>query len=118
MGPGTLKGEIAVGDFNEDGAPDVAFPLTHGTFSPVAGPNPKSTKVQIFLGDGNGSLVAGDTLTVGEEPHTATTADFNGDGHADLAVTNRTSGSVSVALGDGQGHFTISSPTSIINAAD
>ena len=44
-------------------------------------------------------------LTVGQKPHTAITTDFNGDGHADLAATNRRDGTVSILLGNGQGAF-------------
>ena len=34
------------------------------------------------------------------------TPDFNKDGHLDLAVSNRTDGTVSILLGDGTGNFT------------
>jgi len=53
--------------------------------------------------------VAGPVLTVGQEPHTVVTGDFNHDGHLDLANTNRTDGTISILLGDGHGNF--SAPT-------
>ena len=110
LGRGILEGEIALGDFNEDGSLDVAFPVSslqiHGM---------PSTEVLIFFNDGSGALTAGPTLTVGQEPHTVITADVNNDGHLDLAVSNKTDGTVSVLLGDGHGNFTVSSTTSILS---
>jgi hypothetical protein len=99
LGAGNLKGLVAVGDFNEDGNLDVAYPVT-GIQSPV-----HSTTILVFFGDGTGSLVAGPILTVGQEPHTVITEDFNKDGHLDLVNTNRTDGTISVLFGDGHGNF-------------
>jgi hypothetical protein len=53
-------------------------------------------------------------ITVGQEPHTVIAADFNKDGHLDLAVTNRTDATVSILLGDGHGHFTVFKTFSVI----
>lgn len=41
-------------------------------------------------------------------------ADFNKDGHLDLAVTNRTDGTVSVLLGNGTRRFAVDSTFSVI----
>jgi len=109
LGDGNLKGEIALGDFNEDGIQDVAYPVT----SDVSGAH--STTVLIFFGDGTGNLIAGPSVTVGQEPHSVIAADFNKDGHLDLAVTNRTNGTVSILLGDGIGNFTLSVTLSVIS---
>jgi hypothetical protein len=111
LGAGNLKGDIAIGDFNEDGKPDVAFPKTGSQIR-----HDHSTEVLIFFGDGTGNLTAGPILTVGQEPHTVIAVDVNNDGHLDLAVTNRTDGTVTVLLGDGQGTFTVSSTTSVLSA--
>ncbi|PYK40068.1 MAG: hypothetical protein DME49_01800 [Verrucomicrobia bacterium] len=110
VGPGNIKGDIALGDFDEDGKLDVAFPVT-GTQTP----HQHSTKVDIFFGDGHGHLSTGPVLTVGQEPHTVIAVDINHDGHLDLAVTNRTDGTVTVLLGDGHGNFTTSSTTSVLS---
>ncbi|PYK37269.1 MAG: VCBS repeat-containing protein [Verrucomicrobia bacterium] len=110
LGPGNLKGDIAIGDFNEDGFLDVAFPVTG-----IQDPHNHSTHVLTFFGNGTGDLVAGPTLTVGQEPHTVIAVDVNHDGHLDLAVTNRTDGTVTVLLGDGHGNFTVSSTTSVLS---
>ena len=109
LGDGNLKGEIALGDFNEDGIQDVAYPVT----SDVSGAH--STTVLIFFGDGTGNLIAGPSVTVGQEPHSVIAADFNKDGHLDLAVTNRTNGTVSILLGDGSGNFTLATTLSVIS---
>jgi len=58
-----------------------------------------------LLGDGSGNLTSGEPLAVGQGPHTAITTDFNGDGHADLAVTDRRNATASILLGDGHGAF-------------
>jgi hypothetical protein len=114
LGAGNLKGDIAIGDFNGDHIPDVAYPVT-GTQTGT-----HSTTVLIYFGHddgtghGDGTLVAGPSVTVGQEPHTVVTADFNNDGNLDLAVTNRTAGTMSICLGDGTGHFTCGTPLSVI----
>ncbi len=110
LGSGRLSGEVALGDFNEDGAPDLAFPN-----NPNQGDAPTTANLLLFYGDGTGNFIAGPTLTVGTEPHTVITADFNKDGHLDLAVSNRTDGTVQVLLGDGHGGFTIFSTTSVLS---
>ena len=71
-------------DFDEDGNPDVAYPNT-GIET-----GSHSTSIFIYFGDGTGKLVAGPTITVGQEPHSVVAADFNKDGHLDLVDTDRT----------------------------
>ena len=110
VGEGNLKGDIALGDFNEDGNLDVAFPKTGSQI-----PHQHSTSEFIFFGDGHGQLSAGPVLTVEEEPHSVIAVDVNHDGHLDLCNTNRTAGTVTVLLGDGHGNFTVSSTTSVLS---
>src|SRR6185437_6214123 len=43
--------------------------------------------------------------TAGTAPAGIVTADFNGDGHLDLAVVNKTDNTVSILLGNGDGTF-------------
>jgi FG-GAP-like repeat len=99
LGPGVMEGAMGLSDFNEDGNLDVAFPVVFSQGKT------HSTRVLIFLGDGNGGFTAGQTITAGVEPHSAAAADFNGDGHVDLAVTNREDGTVLILLGAGDGTF-------------
>jgi len=102
LGNGSIKGEPAIADFNEDGKLDVAVPISSfGTER-----HNKSTMLDIFLGDGTGMLTHTQTVRVGQDPHTAIAYDFDGDGHIDLVVSNRSDGTMSVLLGDGQGNFT------------
>ena len=100
LGGGTLEGGMALADFNEDGNLDVAFPITF----PIDEEHSKT--VLMFLGDGAGGFTEGQPVKVGTGPHTATAADFNGDGHLDLAITNRFDATLSILLGDGSGTLT------------
>ena len=100
LGDGTLEGGMALADFNEDGNLDVAFPITF----PKDEEHAKT--VLMFFGDGAGGFTEGQSIIVGLSPHTALAEDFNGDGHLDLAITNRTDATLSILLGDGTGTFT------------
>jgi roadblock/LC7 domain-containing protein len=104
LGLGSMKGEIAIGDFNEDGKLDIALPISSLQTQAMA--NTKSTSVFIYLGDGTGAFTKGQTARVGQEPHTAVAKDFNGDGHIDLVVSNRSDATISVLFGAGDGTFT------------
>ncbi|TAH36357.1 MAG: VCBS repeat-containing protein [Planctomycetota bacterium] len=96
---GSSGRKIAVGDYNEDGAPDVAV-AQHDLYELV-----------ILLGDGKGGLQPAPGSPVkahdGERPHTheIASADMDGDGHLDLAATLANDRSVAILLGDGTGGF-------------
>ncbi|RMG64408.1 MAG: hypothetical protein D6715_09745 [Calditrichaeota bacterium] len=86
---------VYAGDLDGDGDSD------------IAAPNEISHDVRVFLNPGNGAY---DSLTVfplpgGARPSTNEGADFDDDGHVDLAVGNSAGNLVSVLLGDGQGGF-------------
>jgi hypothetical protein len=95
-GPHSTK----LADLNGDGKPDVI------SFNSAA------NNIQIFLGVGDGSFVEapGSPITGLSHPVAGEVADFNGDGHTDIAVANFMPGgggnSVTVLLGDGTGRFT------------
>lgn len=86
---------LAIGDFNEDGNLDIA--VTEYGLS--------SSELAIFLGKGDGTFVAGPVYTTVSLPYGITVADFNGDGHLDLAVANNGTNTVAIFLGKGDGAF-------------
>jgi hypothetical protein len=99
---GQVPVALASADFNSDGAADLA----------VA--NARSQDVTVLLGNGNGGFSAapGSPVAVGGEPGRPTSADLNGDGHADLAVpvyTNK-KWQVAILLGDGSARFASAAP--------
>ena len=87
---------IAVGDFNGDGALDVAL------VGQIGG-------VTVLLNDGAGNLTMDNTFTTGNLPRAVVAADFNGDGKMDLATANGgffgSPATASILLGDGKGGF-------------
>ena len=85
---------MALGDFNEDGFPDV-----------VAGS--LYTGVLVFLNDANGQGAihrAGGTY-LSRHHHYVVVADFNGDGHQDIAVRGNRDARVYILYGNGAGAF-------------
>src|SRR6516165_4626027 len=60
----------------------------------------------------------GQAIGVGTWPIAVLSADFNGDGHADLAVANENDSTVSIFLGNGTGQFASAagSPVSTVGA--
>src|SRR5579883_3121059 len=67
------------------------------------------------------SLFTAPTFPVGNNPVSQAVGDFNSDGHADLAVINQNSNTVSVLLGSGNGSYgpktdyaTGTTPTSVV----
>ncbi|MBI4428705.1 MAG: VCBS repeat-containing protein [Ignavibacteriales bacterium] len=92
-------GEMAVGDINSDGKPDIAF-ADHDSYG-----------VTLLLGDGKGTFVPAQNspfvMRDGTAPHThgLEMGDLNGDGIFDLITVNNNNNDISVALGDGKANF-------------
>ncbi len=92
---GSFPEAVRTGDFNSDGILDLA----------VA--NAKDNTVSILLGNGDGTFTqaSGSPVSVGAFPFFVAVADFNGDGFADIAVSNESDSTVSILLGHGDGTF-------------
>ena len=88
---GARPSTIATADFNEDGHVDL---VTNGR-----------GVVCILLGNGDGTFGPHrDFGVIPVEGGGLSTADLNGDGHMDVVIANNADSSVSVFLGNGDGH--------------
>jgi hypothetical protein len=87
---------IAVGDFDHDGILDLAVS------------DSRANKVTVFLGSRNGSFrpIWTFRLPMQGKVYHLVSADFNGDGIPDLAVTNEDEDTFEVMIGNGNGTFT------------
>jgi hypothetical protein len=86
---------FAVGDFNNDGKPDLAVV------------NDGSNNVSILLGNGDGTFQGAMNFPTEAGPSFVVAADFNGDGKSDLAIVYSGSNNISVLLGNGDGTFLV-----------
>lgn len=80
--------QVATGDFNGDGHPDIVTA------------NSGSNNVSVLLGNGDGTFVRQVTYGAGNGPNAVAVGDFDGDGHLDLVVANSGDNTVSVLLND------------------
>jgi hypothetical protein len=94
---GTFPQQVAVGDFNGDGRPDLAAAN-------------ESAGISILLGVGDGTFTGPTDFPAGGSARSVAVADVNRDGKEDLAAAIGSSG-VSVLLGSGDATF--AAPTSI-----
>ncbi len=90
---GSYSSHLVVGDFNEDGIPDVA---TANTFS---------HNVSLLFGDGTGALSAPVIYRGNTYPHVGAAADFDGDTHLDVAWANNGTNYFTVHRNLGNGTF-------------
>lgn len=94
---------VAGGDFNNDGFADAAFIES------------SNATINIVLGNGDGTLSPGTAILLpGGSNLISITANIfrTGSSNIDLAVADSTSGEIFVFLGNGDGTFTASTPTS------
>lgn len=90
---GTGPREVAVADFNGDGALDLATA------------NATNNTVSILLGAGDGTFGAAVNISVGLLPLTIEAADLDSDGDIDLTVCNGNVPGFSILFGNGDGTF-------------
>ena len=89
---------LLAADFNNDGKQD--FVTASGDFLPTG------STIEVALGDGSGGFTKKSISNFGvSQPKAIATADFNGDGKLDLAVTQQFTGKISILLNDGTGGF-------------
>jgi len=94
---------LAVGDLDGDGNLDLAVVESGGSGSGA---------LAVYLGEGNGKFHLKATYRLGAHAGVVTVADFNGDGHLDVAAGDEgkgSSGVVRIFLGTGKG--TLRKPT-------
>jgi hypothetical protein len=95
---GAETSNLAVGDLNGDGLPD------------VIATNPQASSVSVFIGRGDGTLARAREEVLGidgvSEPYSVAIGDYDGNGTQDAAVADNRTGSVFVLLGNGDGTFT------------
>lgn len=86
---------VAVADVNGDGKPD------------VLAANYGSSTLGVLLGNGTGDFTLSATWKTGanSKPGSLAVADVNGDGYADVLMTNYGTSTLGVLLGDGKGSF-------------
>ena len=94
---GNVPAFMVSGDFNLDGAPDLACgPSCSGV---------PSCAVTVFLNDGRGGMVKHGLTYASGIVRAITTGDVNGDGIPDLAFIDNTSDQLQVLTGTGDGDF-------------
>jgi hypothetical protein len=88
---------VIAADINHDSIPDLV--MANGfIFS-------QSNDVAVSVSRGDGTLAEPVHYQAGENPSDVALADFNGDGHPDIAAANASSNDVSLLMGNGDGTF-------------
>ena len=87
-------GNVAIGDFDEDGNPDI-----------VTAQSSSVQTIVVRLGDGAGDFPGIKDFAFGQPGGSVLVGDFNEDGHEDLVISNNTT-TMRFFVGDGAGNFT------------
>jgi hypothetical protein len=88
---------VAVGDFNNDGHPDIAV----SSYDNLA-----SNNVAIFFNNGSGGFTLHQMLSVGH-PHLASLTSFSAGGTVHLAVADQDTNAVTTIINDTNGNFAV-----------
>jgi hypothetical protein len=97
-------GNLALGDLNNDGRPDLIVTSA------------RSHNVWVLLGHGDGRFMPmhGGPLAVSERPHEMALGDVDGDGNLNLALASHDSYGVTLLVGDGRGGFRVAPSSPIV----
>jgi FG-GAP-like repeat len=87
---------VAIRDVNGDGSPDIVAGCSEYDIS-------QGGALSVFLNNGNGTFQSAINSLVGTDVTTVALADYNGDGHLDLAFASDFS--IGISLGNGKGDF-------------
>lgn len=94
LGGGANTWSVCMGDFNGDGALDIAS--ANGT----------SNNIGVYINTNTGSFAAPTTMgSGGTGAQTLIARDFNGDGKLDIAVSNYSNNKLGILIGNGMGGF-------------
>jgi len=102
-------------------APSIASAaFTTSGFHDLLVTDPVANTIQVLLSNGDDTFkeATGSPISVGQQPSSIVTGDFNGDGNQDFVVTNFTDNTFSLFLGNGDGTFkqAAGSPFALPNA--
>ena len=90
---GSRPQNTVLGDFNNDGRPD------------LAATNVASNTLSVLLGNGDGTFQVQTAYATGASPIALASGDFNRDGNLDLVTGNAGAATISVYMGNGDGTF-------------
>ncbi len=103
-GTGPIDWDVIAADVNGDNRPDIICSQLSGS--------PSTGNLTVFTNNHNAGFVFASAPVTGSNPLNITAADFNGDGHMDLATADYgffgAGQSISILFNDGTGNFTTS----------